>query len=84
VYFAGGEALLWKTVWANEDEAADFFEAERRLLEKRHQLTNPRADARSYEADAPRVIRLRQTDAHEVVLIDAARPEWAEALEILR
>ena len=79
LYFAGG-ALVWKTAWANAQEAAEFFDAEKKLLEKRHAPQTARSAERSYEADAPRVIRLRQTDAHEVILIDAATPEWADAL----
>ncbi len=84
LYFAGGEALVWKTVWANAEEAAEFFEAEKALLAKRHQLTNPRLGEGTYEADAPRVVRLRQTAAHEVILIDAATAEWATALDRFR
>ena len=71
---------MWKTAWANAQEAAEFFDAEKKLLEKRHALKDPRATERSYEADAPRIIRLRQTDANEVILIDAANAAWAQAL----
>ena len=80
LYFAGGQALVWKTAWASAQEAAEFFDAEKRLLEKRHVLKEPRSAERSYEADAPRVIRLRHTDANEVILIDAANAAWADAL----
>ena len=80
LYFAGGEAVVWKTIWATAEDAAEFFDAEKKLLEKRHRLTNPRVVERSYEADAPRIVRLRQTDAHEVIVIDTARADWAAAL----
>jgi len=80
LYFAGGQALVWKSAWANAQEASEFFDAEKKLLEKRHAPKDPRAAERSYEADAPRVIRLRQTDANEVLLIDAANADWAQAL----
>ena len=80
LYFGGGQALVWKTEWADAQQATEFFDAEKQLLEKRHAPKEPRATARSYEADAPRVIRLRQTDANEVILIDAATADWAEAL----
>jgi hypothetical protein len=83
LYFAGGEALVWKTVWASAEEAAEFFAAEKDLLEKRHKLANPRIADRKYEADSPRVIRLRQTDAHEVIIIDAKNADWADALGVL-
>ncbi len=80
LYYRGGEALVWKTVWASAPEAAEFFEAEKKLLEKRHAPKDARSTERSYEADGPRVLRLRQTDANEVILIEAANIEWADAL----
>jgi hypothetical protein len=83
LYFGGGEALVWKIVWASAEEAGEFFDAEKELLEKRYQLVNPRLADRRYEADAPRIIRLRQTDAHEVIVIDAKSVEWADALSAL-
>ena len=83
LYFAGGDALIWKTVWASAGDAAEFFEAEKKLLEKRHQLTNPRSAERSYEADGPRAVRLRQTDANEVIVIDAADVGWVDSLGAL-
>ena len=83
-YFTGGDALVWKTVWASAEDAAEFFAAEKQLLEKRHQPVNARVTERSYEADAPRAIRLHQTEAHEVIAIDAKNAEWADALRALR
>lgn len=91
LYYAGGQALVWKTVWASEKEAQEFFDAEKKLLEQRHRLTNPKLEAMGavpgssiivYSADAPRFIRLRfpQTEAHEVIVIDAANAEWAQVL----
>jgi hypothetical protein len=80
LYYASGGALVWKTIWAGPQEAARFFDAEKRLLEKRFTPTNSRSTDRTYEADAPRFLRLRQTDANEVILIDTAKPDWAEAL----
>jgi hypothetical protein len=84
LYYAGGKALLWKSVWATAKDASEFFEAEKKLLEKRDHPTAPRSGEHSYEADAPRSIRLRQTDANEVILIDAANADWAKALEDLK
>jgi hypothetical protein len=83
LYFAGGEALVWKTVWDNAEEATEFFEAEKQLLEKRHQPSGARSAEGSYEADAPRAIRLRQTRDHEVIVVDAASTDWATALDEL-
>jgi len=80
LYYGDGDALVWKTIWANAPSAARFFDAEKRLLEKRYQPADARSGDRSYEADAPRTLRLHQTDANEVILVDTAKPEWAAAL----
>jgi len=80
LYYADGEALVWKTVWASAQDATEFFEAEKQLLEKRFKPANARSAEHSYEADAPRMLRLHQTDANEVILIDTPHAEWAEAL----
>jgi hypothetical protein len=84
LYYADGDALVWKTIWGSARDATEFFDAEKRLLEKRFQPVNARVAERSYEADAPRTLRLHQTDAHEVILIDAAHADWAEALAVFR
>jgi hypothetical protein len=80
LYYGDGEALIWKTVWGSARDAAEFFDAEKRLLEKRFHPLNPRSKERTYEVDAPRTLRLHQTEANEVILIDSPHPEWAEAL----
>jgi hypothetical protein len=81
LYFGGGEAIVWKTVWSGPAQATAFFEAEKKLLEKRHELTNPQVAEHSYAADtARRSIRIRQTDANEVIVVDAKDAGWAEAL----
>ncbi len=80
LYYRGGKALIWKTVWSSAQEAAEFFAAEKQLLEKRHAVQAARTTERTFEADAPRVIRLRLTEGNEVILIEAANAEWADAL----
>ncbi|TCO88645.1 hypothetical protein EV701_11616 [Chthoniobacter flavus] len=84
LYYADGEALVWKTIWASAKDATEFFEAEKQLLEKRFKPVNARRSERSYEADAPRVLRLHQTDANEVILIDTPHADWAETLGAFR
>ena len=84
LYFAGGQALVWKTVWATAEDAAEFFAAEKQLLTKRHSPTLPRTTEFTFAADAPRVLRLRQTAAHEVILIDTTSAGWTQALDTLR
>jgi hypothetical protein len=78
--YDGGQGLVWKTVWANATEAAEFLEAEKQMLEKRHKLVNGRSGAGRYDSESPRVVRLRQTPANEVIVIDAATAPWANAL----
>jgi hypothetical protein len=80
LYYAEGEALVWKTVWASAQDATEFFDAEKKLLEKRYQAASPISAEHRYEADSPRTLRLRQTDANEVILIDTPHADWAEAL----
>ena len=84
LYFAGGKALLWKTVWADAASASLFFASEKKLLEKRHKPSAAQTGERSFEANSPRSIRLRQTDANEVVLMEAADADWAKALGDVR
>ena len=84
LYYAGGKALLWKSVWASAEDAAKFFAAETELLKKRHHPSDVRTGDRSFEAASPRCLHLRQTDAKEVVLIEAENPEWVEALKGVR
>lgn len=84
LYYADGEALVWKTVWASAKDATEFFDAERQLLEKRYKPANARRSERSYEADGPRLLRLHQTDANEVILIDTPRGDWVEVLGAFR
>jgi len=84
LYYPGGQALVWKTVWATAADAAEFFAAEQQLLTKRHSPARPRTTQFTFEADTPRILRLRQTPAHEVILIDTASAAWADALETLR
>jgi len=81
LYYADGEALVWKTVWASAKDATEFFDAEKKSLEKRYEPANPIDIEHRYEADAPRTLRLRQTDANEVILIDTPHADWAEALK---
>ncbi len=84
LYYGDGEALVWKTVWATAQDATEFFEAEKKLLEKRFQPADARNAERSYEADTPRTLRLHQTEANEVILIDTPHADWAESLGAFR
>jgi hypothetical protein len=84
LYYADGEALVWKTIWATAKDATEFFEAEKQMLEKRFHPTDARSAERSYETGAPRTLRLHQTDANEVILIDTPHADWAEALAAFR
>jgi hypothetical protein len=77
--YGNGEALVWKTLWASEAEAAEFFAAQRQAWEKRYAPAAPRSEAQSFSADAPRALRL--IHARESVLcIDAPVAATAERL----
>ena len=78
--FDGGRALVWKSVWADEREAGEFFDAERQVLERRYRPTGVEADERRFQATAPRHLQLTRPRPNEVLLIDAATAEWAKTL----
>ena len=69
--FAGGDSLVWKTVWASDDDAREFMEAKQKALSKRYG-----ADA----AESQRIIRWLP-EANAVLLIDALDEGWAQALQ---
>ena len=79
LYFSGGDALVWKTIWSSPEDASEFFEAEKRLLEKRYHPNEARNEEGVFEADAPRAVRLHQNQ-NEVVVLDSANAAWAVAL----
>ncbi len=66
VCYDGGKGFAWKTVWASEAEAAEFLEAEKKVIAARKDR-------------AMRTVRLTQ-DGVNVLLIDAADETWAAAL----
>jgi hypothetical protein len=78
--YAGSTALVWKTVWADEREAAEFFDAQRQVLERRYSPTGIDADERRFEATAPRFLQLVRKTPTEVLLIDAETAAWAKLL----
>jgi hypothetical protein len=78
--FGDGESLVWKSIWASEDDAREFLHAEKGVLEKRYTPAAPRNAEDSFEADAPRALRLRRI-GETVVMIDAPSPEIAAKLQ---
>lgn len=79
--FRSGESLVWKSVWANQGDAAEFFQAEKDLLERRYKAKSPVSVSRRWESNQPRALRLVMNDRAEVLVIDAATTEAAAALE---
>lgn len=63
-----GEALVWKSVWTDADEGAQFIEAGKATLAKR------------YAKEPSRVVQWLTPRPGEVVLIDASTAEWATEL----
>lgn len=80
--FDNGNALVWKTIWRGDEEAANFFRAAIRYLSKRHNLAEvvpaPGADTFRFPGKTPVILVNRHTN--EVVIIDATTEEWAQAL----
>lgn len=79
--FESGSSLVWKTVWASQADAAEFFQAEKDLLARRYKAEAPVSVERRWESNRPRALRLVMNDRAEVLLIDAATSEKASALE---
>ena len=66
VCYESGRGFAWKSVWASEADAADFAEAQRKIIETRKER-------------ASRRIEVKQTGT-TVLLIDGANEEWWRAL----
>jgi hypothetical protein len=79
--FESADSLVWKTAWANQGDAAEFFQAEKDLLARRYKAQSPVSVSRRWESNRPRALRLVMNDRAEVLLIDAASTETAAALE---
>jgi hypothetical protein len=79
--FKSGESLVWKTIWANQGDAAEFFQAEKDLLAQRYKALSPVNVQRRWESNRPRALRLVMNERAEVLLIDAATTETAALLE---
>jgi hypothetical protein len=76
------DTLIWKTLWADDLEAREFFEAERAVLAKRYGPALPQSTEERMVIDAPRAVRLvRLLPANAVVLIDAETAERADKAE---
>ena len=79
-----GDHLLWRTVWATEKDAQEFFDALRRGVMQRHLIPWQKeydAAPDQFRVDDPhRIIRLRRTEK-TVTLMDVTDPAFAAALE---
>jgi hypothetical protein len=78
--YGKGESLVWKTVWNTEQDATEFYDAERLCLEKRYHLKNAHAENGGYQCDSPRAIRLTHQKDHSILLIDAPSLDLANQL----
>ena len=78
--FDDGRALVWTSAWAGESEAAEFFSAETKLLQKRYGLPAGPESPGAFEANGRRFICVFENPNGEVIVIDATTREWAEAL----
>ena len=79
--FLAHDALVWKTVWATQRDAEEFFAAEQLALENRYQLAHAAPSSAAFHADGRRSLRLlRYENEPAVLLIDAPAPDAAEKL----
>jgi hypothetical protein len=76
------DTLVWKSLWADDLEAREFFEAERAVLVKRYGPALPQSTEERMLIEAPRAVRLaRLLPSNAVVLIDAATADLADKAE---
>lgn len=76
------DTLVWKSVWSDDLEAREFFEAERALLVKRYGPALAESSEERMIIETPRAVRLvRLLPSNAVVLIDAATTEVADKAE---
>jgi hypothetical protein len=76
------DTLVWKSLWADDLEAREFFESERAVLVKRYGPALPQSTEERMVIEAPRAVRLvRLLPSNAVVLIDAATAELADKAE---
>ena len=83
--YANGDALVWKSVWASRQDAEEFMDEVKRCAEKRFKIPangfTRSSDGKTWETKSPRFIKLVCLPSGEVVLINAATPQWAQAME---
>ncbi|HEV7404271.1 MAG TPA: hypothetical protein VGO11_15120 [Chthoniobacteraceae bacterium] len=76
------DTLIWKSFWADDLEAREFFEAERTVLAKRYGPALPQSTEERMLIETPRAVRLiRLLPSNAVVLVDAATAEVADQAE---
>lgn len=81
--YSQGDALVWKSVWADQDHAAGFAAALKRCLQNRYKVASSKFNENAGVTTLrnPRFLSLSFPAPGEVVLIDAGSSRWAEALE---
>ena len=79
--FESGDSLVWKTRWASQADAVEFFQAEKDLLARRYKAEAPVSVERRWESNRPRALRLVMNGRAEVLLVDAVTSEKAGSLE---
>jgi hypothetical protein len=76
------DTLIWKTLWSDDLEAQQFFEAERAALTRRYGPALPESAEERLVVDTERGVRLvRLLPQNAVVLIDAPTAEIADVAE---
>ncbi len=78
--FNDGNAFAWKSVWASQDEAREFWNAMQRHYAAGFGEPRSAHGSNLFFTDSPRFVRVVLTEENEVVVIDATTRTWAEAL----
>ncbi len=78
-----GDALVWKSVWADQEHALRFTSALKRCLQNRYKVASSKLDdsAGMTKLSEPRVLIVSSSTPEEVVLINASTQRWADALQ---
>lgn len=80
--FAQGDALVWKSVWSDEANAREFFDAQRKSLTKRYGAETPAGTAERCEFQGARAVRLwLKPGENSVTVVDADAAPLASKLE---
>lgn len=79
--FDKGDALVWKSVWANEADAGRFWDIVKHAVRQRYGLNfTETGSTKSFVIYSPHAVILTHIEPNEVILVDAKTKKWADTL----